>query len=408
MSSLKILEISTGLWSMGEKKGTPSVYYLQKGLINAGHEVHLVIPAKENHKVQTLDNIDFHYFKAPFTSFHPKNILLRRLLAKINWLFFILYGWLKARALANKIKPDVVYGHTSYGAPIAYLVAKKLRIPNITRLYGTFLYPHLSSFWQRLKKIEEVIAFKIPSNLLIITDDGTKGNEVAKYLKVPAKRMRFWMNGVDKNIFDSDFDITAFKRQLNIDPNVKIILSASRLAHWKRVDRLVKAIPEITKERNDVVFLVAGDGPEKETLVEVARALAVSSFVRFLGAIPSIEVVKFMNAADIFISLQDYTNIGNPLLEAMTCGRCILALDTGDTARIIQSGKTGVLLNSGQLEELPKQILHLLEDNNLRKELGKNARQYALNNFLSWDERIKMEVAEIEKLCSNYKQNEQQ
>lgn len=316
MSSLKILEISPGIWSMGEGKGTPSVYLFQKGLLDAGHEIHFVIPGGEQSKIQAMKGINFHYFLMPFTSILPQNILLRRLFAKINWLLFIFFGWLKAKAVAQEIKPDVVYGHTSYGAPIAYFIAKKLKTPNITRLYGTFLCPHLSTFWERCKKIEEVIAFRIPSSLMIITDDGTKGDEVARYFKVPMNRVRFWMNGVDKNIFDPAFDVIKFKEQLGINPDNKIILSVSRLERWKGVDNLIRAVPEILHKRDDLVFLIIGDGSERAALEEMAHRLGVNNFIKFIGAIPSGEVAKYMNAADIFVSLQDYSNIGNPLLEA--------------------------------------------------------------------------------------------
>lgn len=383
---------------MGEGSGTPSIYLLQKSLVEAGYEVHFIVPVGERSKVKTLESVTFHYFSIPLASLRPKNILIRRLLTKVYWLFFVFFGWLKARAVADEIKPDVIYGHTSYGAPIAYLIAKKLKTPNVTRLYGTFLYPHLPSFWQRLKKIEEVIAFKTPSALIIITDDGTRGDEVAKYFKLPASRMKFWMNGVDKSKFDPNFDVAEFKRQLGIASDARIILAVSRLERWKGVDRLIKSVPEVVAARNDLVFLVIGDGSERESLHKMAHALQINSFVRFIGAIPSSEVTKFMNAADIFVSLQDYSNLGNPLFEAMVCGKCILTLDTGDTARIIRSGETGILLSLKNLEELPEKIIHLLDNNELRNELGKNARQYALDNFQSWDQRIEMEIAELEEL----------
>jgi glycosyltransferase involved in cell wall biosynthesis len=386
---------------MGEGKGTPSVYHLQRGLVEAGHQVHFMIPVREKDKIRTLKNVNFHFFSVPFASLRPRNVQLSRLLTKVNWLFFIFFGWLKASAVAKQTRPDLVYGHTSYGAPIAYLIARKLKVPSVTRLYGTFLYPGLSSFWQRLKKIEEVIAFKIPSGLLIITDDGTRGDEVAKYFKLPENRVRFWMNGVDKGKCDSDFDVVEFKRRLGIAPDVRVVLSVSRLAHWKRVDRLIKAAPEVLSNRDDVLFAVVGDGPESASLHGLARTLGVDNFVKFTGAIPSPEVSEYMNAADIFVSLQNYSNVGNPLLEAMICGKCIVALDTGNTGKIVSSGKTGILLSPDDLESLPKQILRLLDDDALREELGKSARQFALTNFRSWEERIAVEVAEIENLAAS-------
>jgi len=385
---------------MGVGRGTPSNYLLQKGLTDAGHQIHFVVPRSEENKVSRLPGITFHYFSTPLASFGQQSGLLSRLVTKANWGFFVLAGWAKAKAVAESVKPDLVIGHASYGIPVAYLVARKMGIPNVSRLYGTFLYPHLSSFWQRFKKIEEVVAFKIPSNLMIITNDGTKGDEVARYFKVPKDRIRFWMNGVNKEIFDPNFDAADFKQRMGLSPNVALILSVSRLERWKGVHRLISAVPAVVGKRQDVVCVIVGDGSEKAALVQLAEKLGVLSFVKFTGAITAAEVAKYMNAADIVATLQDYSNVGNPLLEAMICGKCILTLSTGNTARLIKSGETGILLSLKDLEQLPKRIVDLLDDNALRNELGQNARHYALDNFQSWDERIKTEIAELEELGS--------
>jgi len=71
---------------------------------------------------------------------------------------------------------------------------------------------------------------------------------------------------------------------------------------------------------------------------------ALSDAVRFEGAVPQEEVRRYLWAADVFLSLNELSNVGNPLLEAMACGKAIVTLDAGDTNELIHDAETGVLL----------------------------------------------------------------
>jgi glycosyltransferase involved in cell wall biosynthesis len=109
-----------------------------------------------------------------------------------------------------------------------------------------------------------------------------------------------------------------------------------------------------------------------------------------------------MNAADVFVSVSDFSNVSNALLEAMICGKCIVALDTGDTGELIQHDWTGKLIKAESEEEivtkLSKAIIAVLEDDRLMTRLGENARIYAQEHFQTWEERIMMEIKLVEEL----------
>ena len=70
--------------------------------------------------------------------------------------------------------------------------------------------------------------------------------------------------------------------------------------------------------------------------------------MRFVGAVPQADVMRYMHAADVFLAIADLSNVGNPLLEAMACGMCIVAVDAGDTRDLIVDGRTGRLVDSSQ------------------------------------------------------------
>ena len=82
-------------------------------------------------------------------------------------------------------------------------------------------------------------------------------------------------------------------------------------------------------------MIIKGDGPERKILEQLSNKLGIKQYIRFEGASPHNEVPKYFATADIFLSFYDWSNVGNPLLEAMMGGKCIVTLNNGDTGRFI-------------------------------------------------------------------------
>jgi glycosyltransferase involved in cell wall biosynthesis len=140
----------------------------------------------------------------------------------------------------------------------------------------------------------------------------------------------------------------------------------------------------------------------------LARELRVADAVRFVGAVPQTDVMRYMHAADVFLAIADLSNVGNPLLEAMACGMCIVAVDAGDTRDLISDGVTGRLVDSSNrsgiarpLEErLADLLVSLAGDEAQRARLTEGAAAFAQRNFWTWDQRMAAEVAAVEDLVS--------
>ena len=108
-----------------------------------------------------------------------------------------------------------------------------------------------------------------------------------------------------------------------------------------------------------------------------------------------------MNLADIFVTLQDISNLSNVFLEAFVAGRCIVSLNDGSTDGLIIDGFSGFFVNNNKPENLAECLLKLLDNDLLRKQVGDNARQMARQLLESWEERTNKEVALIEDLVSS-------
>lgn len=351
---------------------------------------------KESVSKKTATHTERNYIAAA-----PEGLSLN-VMCKLSWTAFQLlafyYGW----RLIKKEKTDLLYGYEVWGAPVASLLGKIFSLPVVTRFQGTFLYPILHNRIKSFLFIEHILAMKMPANLIIMTNDGTRGDKVLEVLGVPQEKFLFLMNGVNHNMYDPSLDQNALKRELGLNTTTHVLLTVSKLAYWKRVDRAIRALPAVISVIDDVVLIVVGDGPERDNLIKLAEQLGVADFVKFVGSIPHSEVKKYLHTADVFLSLYDLSNLGNPLLEAMVCGRCIVTLNDGSISDLITPGQTGMLVDPSTISDaLPKIIVQLLQNRDLRESLGGRAREYAEQYLLSFEQRRLLEVQSIEALASS-------
>jgi glycosyltransferase involved in cell wall biosynthesis len=200
----------------------------------------------------------------------------------------------------------------------------------------------------------------------------------------------FIRNGIDKSLFLRALRREEVLREFGLDPARFHLLSVSRLKDWKRVERSIEILAALC--RSDVDLIIVGDGDERARLERIARNHGVSERVYFLGAIERAQVAALMNVADIFLSLYDASNCGNPLFEALLCGRCIVTLDNGGTGEVIKDGWNGRLVSMGELHRLPVIVDQLIADSPARERLQQGAREWARREMRTWDERIAYEI----------------
>jgi len=382
----RILVISgLELWNYGPR------WEVFSRFARSGYEVHYVSPFND----EACEGIYIHKIYVP---------LLRKMEGRLfAWFLFMIYSFKLAVEIAKKSRPHIIYGYEIFGAFPAYMLSRILRTPLVLRFQGTILYPHLGKK-SLLPFFHHVFAFKIPADFLIITNDGTYGNLVAGCLKIPEKKIKFWMNGIDKYMHPTA-NVLLLKEKLGLPKTAKVVISICRLAGWKGVHRLIEAVPYVIKKRKDVFFVIVGDGSEKVRLKDLADKLSISDYVKFVGQIPHKDLPNYFAIGDVYVTLQDLSCLSASLMEAMVCGKCVVALNTGDTGKVLKNDENGILLNYSQLKFLPDVLLRLLEEDECRAELGRKAEEFALKNFWTWDERANEEIKLVEELIKTSEWN---
>lgn len=387
------------LWSIDKQAGGPALSQTVFGYARAGHTVHLVTPRVPYITQADLpDGVVLHTFKHTFHGFliHIK---------KIGWLFDMA-GWLvfqrRARRMGAKLLArehfDVVYGYEVWGIPCARELADRFQIPMVSRFQGTWMKKQLGARFRDLRFHKHVRAFRTPADLYIMTDDGTQGDEVLAQFGVEESKLRFWRNGIETGFLQTNVDPVAVKAGFGIDAVGSMLMTLCRLVPLKGVHHAISAMPDIVSRFSEAKLVVAGEGPQRGELESLARDLKVDGAVIFTGALDRKRTAEVLAGADVFISMYDQSNVGNPLLEAMSCGRAIVTRDVGSTSEVISDGVNGVLLAADAVDALAGAVCDLLADKAKRANLGLRAGHWARMNLQTWDERMEMEIGEVTKL----------
>jgi glycosyltransferase involved in cell wall biosynthesis len=407
------------VWALRNQGGAPSLYRTLQAYGERGHRVTFVGPeiganaqlpqaglrTAEPAEPPQLPGVTFHRFHLPSLqqSRLPLPPFAKAIDQKLRFAF--LFPYLAARKAADAVAGDpvdVLYGYEAHGI-LAMERMKRADTPAVARYQGTILYPHLGSRLSLLRRYEEVRAMKTRADLYIMTNDGTQGDDVLGRLNPTATdKLKFWRNGLatDHLGIVEPPERQQLRRDQGIPTEAFVLLTASRLARWKRVDRAIAAMPQIVRSVPSAMLVIVGDGEERQNLERQARELGVQDAIRFEGAVPQEDVAGYMQSADVFLALADLSNVGNPLLEAMACGRPIVTVDAGDTGDLIRDGETGRLLNSGQPPAIANATVQLADDEALRCRLAAGARRTAEEEFWTWDERMNAERTAVEELAN--------
>ena len=401
---------ATGVWSMGNGKGAPTIFRTLKAFNDAGHTVNLVVPESGGQgaaggAIDRLERLRLWELRPFALKGDGRSASLPgRTWAKLR--LSVLFPLLAARQglrILRQEKIDVLYGYEVQGVLTVRLLRRLRRLPTVARFQGTILSPSVRGPLRLARKFDHVLALKASADLYVMTDDGTLGDATLARLNPRAKqRLRFWRNGIDLERFQPvDAGKSArIRRELGIPLDALLVVAISRLVWWKRLDRAIRVWPQVAARRPDARLVIIGDGDERERLERMVKELGLEDSVWFTGAVRQEKVLQYLQAADIFISVNDLSNAGNPLMEAAACGKAIVTLNNGSTGRLICDGVNGLLLQPDDDAGLAQALARLMEDGDLRQRLQRAARQFALDNFWSWDQRMEAEVQAVADLVA--------
>lgn len=290
-------------------------------------------------------------------------------------------------ALASKMVNVVKYEqldllHVHYAIPhasAAYMAKQILQthgiyIPVVTTLHGTDI-----TLVGKDPSYEPVVTFSINQS------DGVTA--VSENLKQDTYRHFAVTNGIE--VIPNFIDLERFKRNYKehfrraITPHgEKLLIHTSNFRKVKRIEDVIRVFNEVRKQMPSKLLLV-GDGPERAAMEILCRQLGTCDDIRFLGKMDAIEEV--LSISDLFIMPSEKESFGLAALEAMACEVPVISSNAGGLPELNIHGETGFMSNVGDVADMVKHALLVLQDENLprfRKNALARAKEFDVSAIL--------------------------
>lgn len=341
---------------------------LGKGLADKGHKVHFISYRQPARLERFHENIFFHEVALhdyPLFEHPPYDT-----------------------ALASKIVDVVKYEkldilHVHYAIPhatVAYLAKKILLtegkyIPVVTTLHGTDI-----TLVGKNESFSPIVRFGINKSDGVTAVSESLRKETIDTFGIE-RDIKVIHNFIDFNRF-SKSNKDHFRKA--IAPNgEKILIHTSNFRKVKRVEDTVRIFQRVFKEVPSKLLLI-GDGPEREHVERIAREICVGHEVRFLGKQDAIE--ELLAVADLFLMPSGSESFGLAALEAMACEVPVISSNIGGLPEVNEQGVTGFLSNVGDVDDMAKNALLLLQNDELLQQFRANAlaqaKRFDISNIL--------------------------
>jgi len=294
--------------------------------------------------------------------------------------FPILFGWLATRydfsgflkvvrqglQIVNDEAIDIL--HANSGAPNQWLniIARMRKLPLVSHLHSR--YPLRDRFTLGLHNTSRVVGVSQPIIDQLLDD----GIDPARVQVVP--------NGIDTAHQDLAEPLD-LRQMLGLRSRDFIAMTTASLIHRKGVDLLIQAIVRLRRQRQLPVHLViAGDGPERESLEELASSLDLEHCVHFLGSRD--DVARLLRGGvDVFVSGAREEVFGLVLAEANLASLAVIAPKVGGIPDVIADHVSGLIVPPENHISIAQAIACLYDHPELRVELGRAGRNRVLSNF---------------------------
>ncbi len=361
---MKIL-ITTDLFTTSTNGVVTSVRNLYEELTEKGHDVR-ILTLSDNHESHKDGNI--YYIKSVSIGFvYPEvrmpisyhNSLIKEL---IEWKPDVVHSQCEffsfqfAQRISRLTGAPIVHTyHTLYEQYITYLMPSKFIGKRVVRRFSRM----------RLKKVKRVIA---PTSKV---ENALRGYGVKTDIQVVSSGI-----SLEQHQYRISAQERKRKRQeLGIPENYSVLLNLGRLGTEKNLEELLQYFAKALQRMPELVFLVVGDGPDKQHLEKMAKELHVEKNIIFTGMVNPKEVQKYYQLADIFVNASTSETQGLTYIEAAANGLPLLCRKDPCLADVVKDGVNGYEYTN--YEEFQSHLMEILQNPEWRANASKQSEKIA-------------------------------
>jgi glycosyltransferase involved in cell wall biosynthesis len=336
-----------------------SLELFRKGLIQAGHEVHLVAPEYDG-----FADDEAYVFRAPAIDL-PGDLGVSVAMPLKQPLNVTVHG----------LRPHIIHSHHPiWLGRVAASFANDLAIP----LVFTF-HTRYDAYAQQYVSIVPELAERTMHELV------ERYLAMCTHVVAPTESIRSFIRQeydvqVPVAVVPTPIDLDEYanlepdrvRRELDLE-DAEVLLYVGRLGGEKGIDRVLRAFAHVAGPRPRARLLLIGHGAEADDLKRLSRKLGIGDRVSFLGWVPHEQVPDYYASADIFVFGSETETQGLVMMEAMAAGTPVLAVEAPGSVDVLAEG--GGLLLPPSDEAFTTAILELLSDDQRRQNLGEEARR---------------------------------
>jgi glycosyltransferase involved in cell wall biosynthesis len=383
-----------------------SAYHLGVGLSKLGHEVSILTryPKRIEVEFEAFNAVHcVEYNKSPLHDYLHTGILssvnlAKRLLKLLNSEHFDIIhaqNWISGYAVARakrktKILPPSVlsirdYRYTCpclYGWCLSDNIKIKCNLLKTAKcVYEHSMASHVAKTFGLVPYVTlRYVACKMLAQSLnafgaYITNSDFLRVVVLNNLGLGAEDVHTVYNAVNMEKFNLGADAGSGEKE---NSEIIKILYAGRFDSGKGLEYLIEAIPHVVKKHDNCSFVFVGDGATKQRAENLARKLNVSRHVVFEGFVPYDKISKYYQRCDIVVVPSVWQEpFGRSAIEAMACGKPVIATKAGGIPEVIADGKTGFIVEPANSKAIANAIAVLLGDEEMRLKMGEQGKKIA-------------------------------
>ena len=346
--------------------GLIKIFDLADNLTRLGNSVVLFLPKIGYPRKQTISRV----IEVPFIDLPIIRPLSFHLLSTVFMLIKIIE------------RPDIIYVR-KMNSFLPLLLARLFRIPTFFEIPDDpyLAYKSSSMIKGSLEKKIDKYAMRLSAHILV--PSAWSKQRLNQIGKIALAKITVVPSGTDTRLF-KPMEKGKCCSGLGIDSSFNYIGFVGSFLITQGIDTLIAAAQAILLKHPDTRFLLVGDGPMMKTWkAKVSRKKLQETFI-FVGQVPYKNVPKYIGAMDICVAphLKDsFQSSPVKLFDYMACARPIVASDIGAVREITKNSGCALLVSPDEPDELAQGVKILIEDNKMRKEMGKKGRKYVVEHF---------------------------
>lgn len=340
---------------------------LGKALAKEGHKIHFITYSQPSRLDFLSENLFYHevnFQSYPLFEYPPYELALAS----------------KMVSVARNESLDLLHVHYAIPhASAAYMAKQILRsegihVPVVTTLHGTDI-----TLVGKDASYEPVVTFSINQSDGVTAVSQHLRTETLEYFKITR----------EIEVIPNFVDLEKFKKQKKDHFKKALCPHGEKLIAHISNFRKVKRIPDVIRVFHNIhsvipsKLLMIGDGEERTMAEQLSRDLKIYEDVRFLGKLEAVEEV--LSVADLFLMPSEKESFGLAALEAMACEVPVISSNVGGLPELNINGVTGYLSTVGDIEDMSRNALHILDQENLprfKENALKRAKQFDIGNIM--------------------------